>query len=174
MVMACMLILDADSTATELRHTTMLGTCWVLHLDIAVLDRGPRPGYSENHQRRGDLTVTLEGSLTQSIIDVSQTTSYPANGGTISDVDLANDDYTKKVLQTRYNAKMSHHIMAENSDMELVPCIIDSSGQMHEHFKAFLKKVLAVAAEQKHIPLSVIWNYWCSAIVCALFKGNCQ
>ena len=67
---------------------------------------------------------------------------------------------------------MSHHIMAENLDMELLPCIIDSTGLMHEHFKAFLKKVLAVAAEQKHIPLSVIWNYWCSAIVCALFKGN--
>jgi hypothetical protein len=128
--------------------------------------------YDELHMRRGDITVTMTGTTKQSIIDFSQTSSYPANGGSLSRTELNDVDHTKKVLQKRYDSKIAHHVLGEASNQELIPCVIDCSGQMHEAFKTFTKKALKTAAEQKNIPFGVVWNYWCSAIVSALFKGN--
>jgi hypothetical protein len=128
--------------------------------------------YAEHHMRRGDITVTLTGSNKQSIIDISQTSSYPANGGSLTEAELKDVDHTKKVLQKRFDSKIAHHVLGEANNLELIPCAIDCSGQMHECFKNFTKKVLKTAAEQKNIPFGVVWNYWCSAIVSALFKGN--
>ena len=128
--------------------------------------------YDENHMRRGDVTVTLAGSTKQSIIDISQISSYPANGGSLSEMELNDVNHTKKMLQRRYDSKIAHHALGEASHLELIPFVIDCSGQMHETFKAFIKKALRGAAEQKNIPFGIVWNYWCSAIVNALFKGN--
>ena len=55
--------------------------------------------YDELHMRRGDITVTMTGTTKQSIIDSSQTSSYPANGGSLSMTELNDVDHTKKVLQ---------------------------------------------------------------------------
>jgi hypothetical protein len=82
---------------------------------------------------------------------------------------------TKKNLKRNYDEKMRHYgPAAQGANVEFVPCIVDIGGQMHDSFKKLIKKILQKASEQRHIPLSVLWNYWFSALTISLYRGRAK
>jgi len=141
-------------------------------LEPVGMFRGNEVGIADGS--KGDLVISNLGPK-PILLDVRVSSVCPANGGQLSARDINDKDLTKKNLKRNYDEKMRHYgPAAQGANVEFVPCIVDIGGQMHDSFKKLVKKILQKASDQRHIPLSVLWNYWFSALTVSLYRGRAK
>ena len=123
---------------------------------------------------KGDLVIQNLGPR-PILVDVRITSSCPANGSQLNARDVHDKEFTKKNLKKNFDKKKRHYgAAAEAANVEFIPCIVDIGGQMDDGFKKLIKKILKSASEQRHIPMSVLWNYWFSVLTVSLYRGRAK
>ena len=114
-------------------------------------------------------SFTIKGKFVEHAVDITVVSPFQgARKGVLTVKNVENSDYeadqAAKVKNDKYKAE------CEARNLKFVPFVVYTSGKFHTDAKQFLENLATSAAERRHIPSKVLYNYYAKVLSVCLVK----
>jgi len=147
----------------------ILGYCGVYSLtEERDIFRAADP---DNGSRPADISAfnlpTIPG---KQLLDIRITSSIPPNNPSNFTLQQANSP-DRAINRSFKDKERKYKDISSSLDLGFLPLVFEISGRMHPATEQLLQDCLQHASNSRHIPFSVLWKYWISALMVTLQRG---